>query len=261
MITMLEFNEMLIPLDHPNRKGTKITPIACVIHYTANDSPTATDTNNVKYASRPYVIKDGVAYEAGGKTKFRYGSAQWYIDEDSATLAIPTDEVAWGCGDRQLPYDNGCKGQTKIARDIFGYNQNYKTINYEICNNGDWNKACANAIEIIADDMIKYGISDDMIFRHHDLTGKICPKPFVDNPNAWEMFKQEVIKAKEKKLEELVDMKIEQWMIDMGIKAVNSLKENGLVNNPEEWASKMGENTPNWLFFVMLDRLAKKKVV
>ena len=33
--------------------------------------------------------------------------------------------------------------------------------------------------------------SDDLI-RHHDITGKDCPKYFVDHPDKWEQFKQDV---------------------------------------------------------------------
>ena len=37
---------------------------------------------------------------------------------------------------------------------------------------------------------IKYGIKDNI--RHYDVTGKICPKWFVDNPSEWEKFKLEL---------------------------------------------------------------------
>jgi N-acetylmuramoyl-L-alanine amidase len=189
----------LIPVGHPNRKGTVTAPKAVVVHYTANDSPTATDTNNVKYVGRAYKFANGEFKESDGVTDFRYGSAQWFIDQDSATLCIPQKEIAWGCGDRPLPYDNGCKGQTAIARDVFGYCQNSLTINYEICNNNtvsgtsDWDASCANAIEIIAQDMVKFNIATNMIYRHYDITGKICPKPFVDSPAAWVAFKAKIV--------------------------------------------------------------------
>ena len=42
-----------------------------------------------------------------------------------------------------------------------------------------------------------------------------------------------------------------------GEDAVNSLAKKGLVANPEIWTKKMGESVPNWLFFVMLDRITK----
>ncbi len=36
--------------------------------------------------------------------------------------------------------------------------------------------------------------SEDLI-RHYDVTGKICPKYFVDHEDAWEQFKKDVKKA------------------------------------------------------------------
>lgn len=190
----LQIKEQLVSKNHPNRPTSQNMPIAVIIHYTANDSPSATDTANANYINRTYKLINGSYYESDGKTNFRYGSAQWFIDEDSATRTIPQNEVAWGCGDRQLSYDNGYKGQTKIAKEIFDHKQNYKTINYELCNNGDWKKACDNSIDIIAQDMVDFDISTDMIFRHYDITGKICPKPFVDDINAWNEYKNKIIK-------------------------------------------------------------------
>ena len=35
----------------------------------------------------------------------------------------------------------------------------------------------------------QYGIPAENILRHYDVTGKICPAPFVENPAAWEQFK------------------------------------------------------------------------
>lgn len=52
-----------------------------------------------------------------------------------------------------------------------------------------------------------------------------------------------------------IDMAIEQWMIDAGVKAVDELKTKGLINDPEQWYEKMGESTPIWLFFAMLSRV------
>jgi N-acetyl-anhydromuramyl-L-alanine amidase AmpD len=50
---------------------------------------------------------------------------------------------------------------------------------------------------------------------------------------------------------------MEQWMIDMGNAAIDSLAGKGLVANPEDWKPKLGEPIPTWLFWVMIDRLSK----
>lgn len=36
------------------------------------------------------------------------------------------------------------------------------------------------------------GLGTDNIIRHHDVTGKICPKYFVEHEDAWESFKKDV---------------------------------------------------------------------
>jgi N-acetylmuramoyl-L-alanine amidase len=114
--------------------------------------------------------------------------------------------VVWACGDRQLPYNNGYKGQTRIAKEVFNHRQNYETINYELCVNNDWQQTCKNAVQIIARDMVNYNIPMTMLFRHYDITGKVCPKPFVDNPDAWEDFKKQIEnRVKEIKKEQVIN--------------------------------------------------------
>ena len=40
--------------------------------------------------------------------------------------------------------------------------------------------------------MAKYGIGASGVIRHYDVTGKICPKYYVENEDAWLSFKQDV---------------------------------------------------------------------
>lgn len=187
----MKINELYISKDHPNMpKGNLETVLAFIIHYTANDSPKATDTANARYIGRIFKTKNGVPLEFSGKT-FRYGSAHTFCDEDSITRVIPYNKPSYGCGDRQLPYNNGYKGQTKIAKEIFNYRQNFKTINIEICNNGDWEKSVNNAIEEIVYVINTYKYPA-VFYRHYDITGKICPKPLIDETK-WNEFKNKII--------------------------------------------------------------------
>lgn len=199
-----------ISAGHPNRPGTKLSALkAIVIHYTQNDNPGATDTMNVKYIGRKYVKKDKKKYEADGVTPFRFGSAHVFCDMDSVTEAIPLDEVAWGCGDK-----NYKGGYQRIAEKVFKRRQNFETVSVEICNNNvikdsaeDWEKAVANAYNWVADFIHLYNLKIDitgslypqavdtsplagtvLLLRHYDITGKICPKPFVDAPKEWDKF-------------------------------------------------------------------------
>ena len=190
MIILIQVIDKLVPKGHPNRPCYTNNPIAIIVHYTANYNKGSNALAHTKYVSRDYIKKDGKVYEINGVTPFVYGCAHVYIDNISAYRVIPYNEYAPAAGDTQLPKNNGYNGQTKIAKEVFNHKQNYMSIQYELCINGDgdWNKTVDNAIEIIARDMIKYNIPIEHVYRHYDLTGKICPKPFVDNPKDWERF-------------------------------------------------------------------------
>ena len=36
--------------------------------------------------------------------------------------------------------------------------------------------------------MEEYGLESGQVIRHYDVTGKICPKSFVEHPEEWEQF-------------------------------------------------------------------------
>ena len=40
--------------------------------------------------------------------------------------------------------------------------------------------------------MKKYNIPIENVIRHYDVTGKICPEPFVNNKSAWANFKRKL---------------------------------------------------------------------
>jgi N-acetylmuramoyl-L-alanine amidase CwlA len=201
--------EKLVPIGHPNRPGTKLDELlAIVIHYTGNDHPQADDTMNASYFGRVWKGTLQAPFEADGVTPFGYGSAHVIFDQDSGTMAIPLDEVAWHVGDRRLPYTPETKGQQPMARKVFDNRQNYKTVGVEICNNANWYSACLNAREWVIDYLksnglrVAFGYSKNpqsvsrmdlkprevLIVRHFDLTGKICPQKFVEDTEAWRKF-------------------------------------------------------------------------
>lgn len=221
-----------LPEGHPNRPGVKLSTLkAIVIHYTQNDSPGATDTMNVKYIGRTWetgkywsktkkkVITGPIEKGSLGKGEqglgipFRYGSAHVFCDMDSVTEAIPLDEAAWGCGDK-----NYKGGYQEISEKVFKFHQNFETISVEICNNDviknsdeDWKAAVANAKEWVLTFLNSYNYKIDkegslkpqlvsepppsgtlLLLRHYDITGKNCPAPFIDNPNEWKYFVEDI---------------------------------------------------------------------
>jgi len=221
-----------IPEGHPNRPGTKLSALkAIVIHYTQNDSPRATSSMNIRWIGR--VWETGEYWSNAQKRKllgpiergsqgkgpnglgiaFRYGSAHVFCDMDMVMEAIPLDEVAWGCGDRNY---NG--GYQRVAGKVFRNRQNFETISVEICNNDviknsdeDWEMAVEKAKQWVIALLSSHNLKVDkegslspqmveeappagtvLLLRHYDITGKICPKPLVDDSKAWKKFVEEV---------------------------------------------------------------------
>lgn len=57
----------------------------------------------------------------------------------------------------------------------------------------DWyfeKQTIAAATALIRTLMERYGIPAERVIRHHDVTGKVCPAPFVHSEAAWNEFKQ-----------------------------------------------------------------------
>ena len=38
----------------------------------------------------------------------------------------------------------------------------------------------------------KYRLTEEDLIRHYDVTGKLCPRYFVDHEDAWQQFKKDV---------------------------------------------------------------------
>ena len=50
----------------------------------------------------------------------------------------------------------------------------------------------AAAVELARDIVARYGIPEDNVLRHYDVTGKLCPRPWVEDTAAWKAFKRRV---------------------------------------------------------------------
>ena len=46
-----------------------------------------------------------------------------------------------------------------------------------------------NTVKLTKYLMKKYNIPSERVIRHYDVTGKICPEPYVRNEQAWNAFK------------------------------------------------------------------------
>lgn len=72
-------------------------------------------------------------------------------------------------------------------------NRNNDTISIEVCHpnsSGEFTLASYNAtVKLTAWLCDTYNISRSSVIRHGDITGKNCPKYFMEHPDEWEEFK------------------------------------------------------------------------
>ena len=142
------------PYSRPGIETNKITGI--VVHYTAN--PGATAMENRDYFES---LKDG--HDTKVSSNFVIGL------EGEIVQCVPTWEVAYASNDR-----------------------NHDTISIECCHedeNGKFTKATYESlVKLTAWLSDTYLITTDEIIRHYDVTGKNCPKYFVEHKDKWQEF-------------------------------------------------------------------------
>ena len=150
----------IIPVNGAARRGKpmkKVTDIA--IHYVGNPGTTAQANRN---------------YFAQPDTQV---SAHFLVGLDGEVLQnVPLNEVAY------------CSNQ-----------RNDDTISIECCHpddSGEFTSATYESlVRLTRWLMEEYGLDTSQVIRHYDVTGKICPKYFVDYPEKWEDFHKDVKKA------------------------------------------------------------------
>ncbi|MEG0228210.1 MAG: peptidoglycan recognition family protein [Lachnospiraceae bacterium] len=153
-VQLLDVNEY----SRPGLKSGKINGI--VIHYTAN--PGATAQQNRDYFQG---LKDS------HETKV---SSHFIVGLDGEIIqCIPTWEIAYASNKR-----------------------NEDTVSMECCHpdtSGKFNdQTYRSMVQLTAWLCKKFDLTEKDVIRHYDITGKICPKYFVDHENAWEAFRADV---------------------------------------------------------------------
>lgn len=151
------------PYSRPGEETDKIKGI--VIHYTAN--PGAAAMSNRNYFEN---LKD---------TKETKASSNFVVGLDGEIVqCVPTWEVAYASNDR-----------------------NNDTVSIECCHpdeSGKFNDVTyRSVVQLTAWLCMKFELSEKDVIRHYDITGKNCPKYFVENEDAWEQFREDVRKAME----------------------------------------------------------------
>lgn len=112
-------------------------------------------------------------------------SAHYAVDEgETIYRCVKETDIAWHCGDGQK--HPVCRNWNSIGIEIRPKKLNPKRI--AACD-ADWffdRKALDNAEWLIRRLMKQYKIPAGNILRHYDVSGKLCPRPFVgDDTNSY----------------------------------------------------------------------------
>lgn len=158
-----ELDVQLLTVNEYSRPGTATKKIrSVVVHYTAN--PGSTAQNNRDYFEN---LKD---------THDTKVSSNFIVGLDGEIIqCVPTAEMAYASNSR-----------------------NIDSVSIECCHpdeTGKFNKKTYQSlVELVSFLCGKFDLGMDDIIRHYDVTGKLCPKYFVEHEDAWEGFKADVAK-------------------------------------------------------------------
>ena len=156
-----EIVEMLLTPNKYSRPQTELSKVrGIVVHYTANPGSTAEGNRNY--------------FENLKDKKATYASSHFVVGLDGEIIqCVPLTEIAY-CSNHR----------------------NEDTISIECCHpdkSGKFEDATYESlVELVAWLCGEYNLDKNRIIRHYDVTGKICPKYFVDHEDKWEEFKKDV---------------------------------------------------------------------
>ena len=148
----------LLPINEYSRPGTPLEQVnGVVVHYVGNPNTTAKQ-------NRSY-------FESLAETGETSASSNFIIGMDGEIiLCVPLDEIAYCSGER-----------------------NYDTISIECCHPDDTGEFTDETLESLSR-LLRwlidwYDLQEEDIIRHYDVSGKECPRYFVQHPEEWEAFR------------------------------------------------------------------------
>lgn len=152
------------PYSRPQTRLTEIRGI--VVHYVANPCSTARENRN---------YFEGLKNQSGDNATS--ASSHFVVGlEGEIVQCIPIYEIAYASNER-----------------------NADTISIECCHPDEsgkfYDSTYDSLVRLCAYYCREFGLKPKDVIRHYDVTGKICPKYFVDDPDAWKQFRKDIKKA------------------------------------------------------------------
>ena len=150
-------DKQIIEINGAGRRGEKLEAVNdIVIHYVGNPGTTA--QQNHDFYDQPTTTV----------------SSHFLIGLDGEIIqCIPTSEIAYASNSR-----------------------NTDTVSIECCHPDETGKftdaTYDSLVQLTAFLCSKFNLTENDVIRHYDITGKDCPKYFVENEAAWETFRSDV---------------------------------------------------------------------
>ncbi len=153
--------EMYLTPNEYSRPQTPLTEVNnIVIHYVGNPNTEAVSNRNYFES-----LKDN--HETKASSHFVVGL------EGEIIQCIPLNEISYASN-----------------------NRNKDTISIEVCHpeaDGKFSPVTYQAVIALTAKLCNmYGLTEEDVIRHYDVTGKECPLYYVKNPEAWIQFKEDV---------------------------------------------------------------------
>ena len=142
---------------------------------------------------------------------YRGASAHYFVDENSVYQSVEDKNIAWHCGAKKYKHST-CRNSNSIGVEL--YSRKDSNGNYYFKD-----KTVDNAVETVKMLMVKYNVPIANVIRHYDVTGKVCPEPFVRNNKEWNDFKNRIVEE-----EKVVKQNIK---INGKVKSVDAINKDG----------------------------------
>ena len=153
-----------------------------------NTHITEARNRDIRYIAIHYTAgstsKVGAAYATRNVFLTRAASADFVVDDGEIVQVNPDicNYYCWAVGDKKNPWTGG--------GGLYGQALNRNTVSIEICsslregtspqypNHDGWSfteASLRNAAKLVRYLMQKYNVPKDMVIRHYDISGKLCP--------------------------------------------------------------------------------------
>nr|WP_288827437.1 N-acetylmuramoyl-L-alanine amidase [uncultured Clostridium sp.] len=168
-----------------------------------NKSLTPYNYSNGELSRIKYIVIHFVGALGGAEANCKYyasqyigASAHYYVGfSGEIWQSVEDKNIAWHCGAKKYVHPE-CRNSNSIGIELCVRNKGSLADTSR-----DWyfeDATVQTAIELTRELMAKYNVPADHVIRHYDVTGKICPNPYVYNHTqyTWEDFKAALTEEK-----------------------------------------------------------------